>query len=99
MQIKDFAVEQWMNAWETKCTYNVAETCVYSVTLDELFALTGTDKQEFSMSYRSAASRMATSRANPPSSRESADSTRPSTSCTSSAAGTTTSTPRRSTRS
>ena len=47
MQIKDFAVEQWMNAWETKCTYNVAETCVYSVTLDELFALTGTDKQAF----------------------------------------------------
>ena len=31
MQIKDFAVEQWMNEWETKCTYNVAETCVYSL--------------------------------------------------------------------
>lgn len=47
MQIKDFAVEQWMNAWETKCTYNVAETCVYSVTLDQLFEITGTDKAAF----------------------------------------------------
>ena len=37
MQIKDFAVEQWMNEWETKCTHNVAETCVYSLTLDQLF--------------------------------------------------------------
>lgn len=47
MQIKDFAVEQWMNAWETKCTYNVAETCVYSVTLDQLFEITGTDGAAF----------------------------------------------------
>ena len=31
MHIKDFAVEQWMNAWETKCRYNVAETCCYSL--------------------------------------------------------------------
>ena len=37
MQIKDFAVEQWMNEWETKCTYNVAETCVYSLTLDRAY--------------------------------------------------------------
>ena len=22
MEIKDFEVEQWMNLWETKCTYN-----------------------------------------------------------------------------
>lgn len=39
MKIKDFKVEQWMNDWETKCTYNVAETCTYSVTLDQLFEL------------------------------------------------------------
>lgn len=45
MQIKDFAVEQWMNEWETKCTHNVAETCVYSLTLDQLFELTNTDKK------------------------------------------------------
>lgn len=39
MHIKDFAVEQWMNAWETKCRYNVAETCCYSLSLAELFEL------------------------------------------------------------
>ena len=53
MQIKDFAVEQWMNAWETKCTYNVAETCVYSVTLDQLFEITGTDKAAFMEEFSS----------------------------------------------
>lgn len=47
MEIKDFEVEQWMNLWETKCTYNVAETCVYSLSLDQLFELTGGDKQAF----------------------------------------------------
>jgi aspartate/methionine/tyrosine aminotransferase len=47
MHIKDFAVEQWMNEWETKCTYNVAETCVYSVSLDELLGLCGVDEAEF----------------------------------------------------
>ena len=47
MKIEDFGVEQWMNTWETKCTYNVAETCVYSLSLNELFELCGTDPQEF----------------------------------------------------
>ena len=47
MQIKDFKVEQWMNEWETKCRYNVAETCTYSVTLDQLFELCGGSRDEF----------------------------------------------------
>ena len=47
MEIKDFEVEQWMNLWETKCTHNVAETCAYSLSLDQLFELTGGDKQAF----------------------------------------------------
>ena len=47
MQIQDFAVEQWMNEWETKCTHNVAETCTYSLTLDQLFDLCGTDRNAF----------------------------------------------------
>lgn len=47
MEIKDFAVEQWMNDWETKCKFNVAETCVYSLSLDQLFDITATDKQAF----------------------------------------------------
>ena len=51
MEIKDFKVEQWMNLWETKCTYNVAETCVYSLSLDQLFELCGGDKNAFLNSF------------------------------------------------
>lgn len=47
MKIKPFKVEEWMNAYETRARYNIAETCVDSVTLDELFKLTGADKEAF----------------------------------------------------
>jgi aspartate/methionine/tyrosine aminotransferase len=40
MKITPFAVEQWMNAYETKCRYNLAETCVASLTIAELLDLT-----------------------------------------------------------
>jgi aspartate/methionine/tyrosine aminotransferase len=36
MKITPFAVEQWMNEFETQCRYNLAETCVASLTLAEL---------------------------------------------------------------
>ena len=45
MNIKPFAVEEWMNAYEDGARYNIAETCVDSVSLDELFALCGEDRQ------------------------------------------------------
>ena len=41
MHIKPFAVEQWMNAHETTATWNIAETCVDSLRVEELLALTG----------------------------------------------------------
>ena len=41
MKIKVFGVEQWMNEWETKCAYNVAETCVESITVKELLQMAG----------------------------------------------------------
>lgn len=47
MQIKPFAVEEWMNAYEEGAKFNIAETCVDSVSLDELFALTGQDRDAF----------------------------------------------------
>ena len=47
MYIKPFAVEEWMNAYETGARYNIAETCCDSVSLDELFALTDEDKTRF----------------------------------------------------
>lgn len=39
MEIKPFAVEQWMNAHETAARWNVAETCVDSLRLSDLLAL------------------------------------------------------------
>lgn len=47
MKIKPFAVEEWMNAWEMGAKYNIAETCVDSISLDQLFALTGEDREAF----------------------------------------------------
>lgn len=47
MEIKPFAVEEWMNEYETGARYNIAETCVDSISLDELFELSGMDRDEF----------------------------------------------------
>lgn len=41
MKIEPFGVEEWMNAWETKCAFNLAETCVASLTVEELLSLAG----------------------------------------------------------
>ena len=41
MKIRDFGVEIWMNAYENDCTYNLAETCVCSLSVGELLALSG----------------------------------------------------------
>lgn len=47
MNIQQFKVEEWMNAYETGAKYNIAETCVDSISADELFAITGEDKDRF----------------------------------------------------
>ena len=41
VHIEPFFVEQWMNAHETTATWNIAETCVHSLTLRELLELSG----------------------------------------------------------
>ena len=41
MKIRAFGVEQWMNEWETRCEYNLAETCVESLTMQQLLDMTG----------------------------------------------------------
>jgi aspartate/methionine/tyrosine aminotransferase len=41
MHIREFGVEIWMNANETRCELNLAETCVASLTVQELLDLTG----------------------------------------------------------
>lgn len=41
MDIKEFAVEKWMDTYEDHCEYNLAETCVDSLHMHELLAMTG----------------------------------------------------------
>ena len=41
MKIRDFGVEMWMNAYETHCRWNLAETCVASLSVGELLELSG----------------------------------------------------------
>lgn len=41
MKIKEFGVEMWMNLYENHCKYNLAETCVESLTVDGLLEMTG----------------------------------------------------------
>ncbi len=43
MYIRPFLVEEWMNAYETGAQYNIAETCVDSISLNELWDLSGAD--------------------------------------------------------
>ena len=45
MRIEPFKVEIWMNEWETRCDHNLAETCVDSVTIDELLKLSGANRE------------------------------------------------------
>lgn len=45
MKIRDFGVEMWMNAYENECAYNLAETCVESLTVGELLELAGCREQ------------------------------------------------------
>ena len=41
MKIKPFGVEIWMNQYETQCVYNLAETCVESLTVAQLLEIAG----------------------------------------------------------
>ena len=47
MVIKPFGVEEWMNEYETGTKYNIAETCVDSLSLKELLKLSNVDEKEF----------------------------------------------------
>lgn len=48
MKIEPFQVEIWMNRYEETCRYNLAETCVSSLTTGELLALSGRRDEVFS---------------------------------------------------
>ncbi|MGC1495950.1 MAG: aminotransferase [Sulfitobacter sp.] len=48
MHIEPFGVEIWMNEWETKCDWNLAETCVESLSIAELLKLAGKNDTDLS---------------------------------------------------
>ena len=48
MRIEPFGVELWMNAWETRCDWNLAETCVESLTIAQLLDLAGQNDTDLS---------------------------------------------------
>jgi len=48
MYIEPFKVEIWMNEWENNCTYNLAETCVASITIDTLLQMSGRNSDDLS---------------------------------------------------
>ena len=41
MKIKEFGVERWMDLYENECQYNLAETCVESLTVEQLLEMAG----------------------------------------------------------
>jgi len=47
VKISPFAVEEWMNAYEESARYNIAETCVDSISVRELLRLCGIDEAGF----------------------------------------------------
>ena len=47
MDIKTFKVERWMDEYETKCKYNLAETCIDSLTVREVIEMAGLDVEEY----------------------------------------------------
>lgn len=41
MKIREFGVERWMDLYENDCVYNLAETCVESLTVEQLLDMAG----------------------------------------------------------
>lgn len=47
MKIRDFGVEMWMAKYENDAVYNIAETCVASITVDELLTMANMKAEAF----------------------------------------------------
>lgn len=47
MKIEKFKVENWMNTFENDAVYNLGETCIDSMTLNELLTLSGENPKEY----------------------------------------------------
>ena len=45
MDIETFKLEEWLKKRENKTRFNLAENCVYAVTLDDFFHIARIDKK------------------------------------------------------
>ncbi|KAK0547148.1 hypothetical protein OC846_002176 [Tilletia horrida] len=43
VKFETFGVERWMDEWQPRCTFDLAETCASSLTIEELLKLGGAD--------------------------------------------------------
>lgn len=51
MKLPDFKVEQWMNEFENDAVYNMTDTCVKALTLQELLNLESLDFDQLTLDY------------------------------------------------
>lgn len=51
MRLPDFKVEQWMNDYENDAVYNLTDTCVKALTLQELLDLESLDFKGLTLDY------------------------------------------------
>ncbi len=47
MEIAGFGVEEWLNVWEKKATYDIAQSTISSMTMQEILAIDGQNGQTF----------------------------------------------------
>ncbi|MGX7174295.1 aminotransferase [Enterococcus ratti] len=47
MDIANFGVEEWLNHWEKKAVYDIAQSSIEALTLEELIELDGTSVKDF----------------------------------------------------
>lgn len=51
MRVPPFAMERWQSTWEHRVDYNLSESGVHPLTLDELIDLTGLDPSDILLGY------------------------------------------------
>lgn len=47
MQIANFGVEEWLNTWEKKAKYDISQSSIEALTLEELIGLDGTSVRDY----------------------------------------------------
>lgn len=49
MEITHFGLEEWLNKWEKEAVYDLAQSSIEALTLEELIGLDGTTVTDFSI--------------------------------------------------